>query len=83
VIEDESEEPSRVGTPAIMDEKTALMAAEAPVDGAQNGVEKASEGASMGLSELPANVQAKLKKLATMESKYKGMLLNTTSIGNF
>lgn len=37
-------------------------------DGAQNGGEKGQEAPP----ELPADVLAKLKKLATLESKYKG-----------
>lgn len=81
VIEDDSEEPSRVGTPAIDEEKAAMMAeGNAPGEaGAEGGSkEKAAEKpveAAPKASELPPEVQAKLRKLEKMESRYQGRYL--------
>ena len=77
MIEDESEEPSRVGTPANMGEKTALIAEdEAPAAaGSVNGSEKGSEKETPPTTiELPVDVRAKLRKLEKLESRYQGML---------
>jgi hypothetical protein len=78
VIEDESEEPSRVGTPSVGEEKAAAMAegntiAETAVsgDGREKVVEMAVE-ASPKAPELPTEVRTKLRKLEKLESKYQG-----------
>lgn len=87
MIEDDSEEPSRVGTPAIMEEKTSLLSdaasiAEGPVDGNEKS-EKMSEkpaqtpAAPKVNSELPQEVRAKLRKLEMLEGKYKGTILQS------
>ena len=76
MIEDESEEPSRVGTPANMDEKAALKAEDdAPVPAESvNGNEKGAEkDASPPSTELPADVRAKIRKLEKLESRYQGI----------
>ena len=76
MIEDESEEPSRVGTPANMDEKTALLAEDGtpPHAGSMNGSNKGGEkDASPSSAELPADVRAKLRKLEKLELRYQGM----------
>jgi hypothetical protein len=78
VIEDESEEPSRVGIPAIGEEKPATMAennatAEAGASGEVN--EKAAEKPVEPLPKAPEvspEIRTKLKKLDRMESKYQG-----------
>ena len=76
MIEDESEEPSRVGTPANMDEKTALIAedgapaAAGSVNGSEKGPEKETPPTTV---ELPVDVRAKLRKLEKLESRYQGM----------
>jgi hypothetical protein len=81
VIEDESEEPSRVGTPANMDEKAALKgedatpAAAGSANGSEMGPEKEPPPPH---TELPADVRAKLRKLEKLESRYQGM----SSYGN-
>jgi len=66
VIEDESEEPSRVGTPAITDEKVATMAGNNEVS--EKGGEKGTDAAT----ELPVEVRTKLRKLEKLESRYQG-----------
>lgn len=76
MIEDGSEEPSRVGTPANMDEKAALKAEDAApaADGSVNGSEKGGEKETPPLSaELPPDIRAKLRKLEKLESRYQGM----------
>lgn len=75
MIEDESEEPSRLGTPANMDEKTALKAGDDVPPPAVNGSEKGGENdTSPPSAELPAEVRAKLRKLEKLESRYQGTL---------
>jgi hypothetical protein len=78
VIEDESEEPSRAGTPAIGDEKAVMMGeGNAPaesgalVESKEKPAEKPVE-APPKVPELPPDVRAKLRKLEKMESKYQG-----------
>lgn len=78
VIEDESEEPSRVGSPAIGEEKPATMAegnatakAEASGESSEKTTEKAV-GASPKAPELSPEVRTKLRKLEKLESKYQG-----------
>lgn len=66
MIEDESEEPSRVGTPAITDEKIATMAEN--IEGSEKRGEKGTDAAP----ELPVEVRTKLRKLEKLESKYQG-----------
>ena len=82
MIEDESEEPSRVGTPAVMDEKAALKAEDAAptAAGSVNDSEKGGEKEvppppppPPPNTELPADVRAKLRKLEKLESRYQGM----------
>jgi len=78
VIEDESEGPSRVGTPAIGEEKTAAMAesntlgeAEPLLESKEKAVEKPAQ-APPKTSELPPEIRTKLRKLEKLESKYQG-----------
>jgi hypothetical protein len=80
VIEDESEEPSRVGTPAI-EEKAATMAegnasgeAGASGESKERAAEKPVEAAPKA-SELPPEVRTKLRKLEKLESKYQGRVV--------
>jgi hypothetical protein len=81
VIEDESEEPSRVGTPAIEDEKLAAMTegnATGETGGSGEGNEKAAEKvveAPPKTIELPTEVRTKLRKLEKLESKYQGRIV--------
>lgn len=78
MLEDESEEPSRVGTPAIVEEKAVTMAesnAPAEAGGSGEGNEKAPQitvQASPKAPELPPEVRTKLRKLEKLESKYQG-----------
>jgi hypothetical protein len=78
VIEDESEEPSRVGTPAIGEEKAATMTesnASGEVGASGEGKEKAVAKpveVPPKPSELAPEVRAKLRKLEKLESKYQG-----------
>lgn len=70
------EDPSRVGTPAAMDEKTGALAEgaasnEAKEEAKENGVEKPVEAISQPV-ELPADVRTKLRKLEKLESRYQG-----------
>lgn len=81
VIEDDSEEPSRAGTPAIGEEKAAAMAesnatGEAGALGESNEkvAEKAVE-APPKAPELPTEVRTKLRKLEKLESKYQGTVV--------
>lgn len=79
MIEDESEESSRVGTPAAMDEKAALKAEDAgsAAGGSVNGSDKGEEKqTSLPSTELPADVRMKLRKLEKLEARYQGMLSN-------
>ena len=78
MIEDESEEPSRVGTPAIGEEKTSTMAegsapveSGASVESKEKDAEKPVE-APPKAPELPPEIRTKLRKLEKMESKYQG-----------
>lgn len=83
VIEDESEEPSRVGTPAIRDEKAPAKAptmADTPParisgEGAERGGEASADAPPAPAPvELPTDVRKKLQKLDKMESRYAGKL---------
>lgn len=80
VIEDESEEPSRVGTPALPD-----IMSDAPKPGAVRGdelnekvgmegdLEKDEHGSEATKPvELPPDVKTKLRKLEKLESRYQG-----------
>ena len=75
-LEDDSEEPSGTNTPAIVDEKAAMAESEttsasADGDGGKGG-EKQASAAARPPNELPPDVRSKLRKLDTLESKYKG-----------
>lgn len=81
MIEDESEGPSRVGTPANVDEKTPQPADNMtpPTSVSGEGGEKAGEfsadaPAAPAPVELPADVRTKLRKLEKMESRYAGKI---------
>ena len=81
VIEDESEEPSRVGTPAIDDDKTPLMAESnmatgvgAPGEINEKAAEKPVE-APPKAPEVSPEIRTKLKKLERMETKYQGRVV--------
>jgi hypothetical protein len=76
VIDDEAEEPSRVGTPATMDEKEPLKAEDGvPAQaGSVNGTEKGGDVEESPSIELPPDVRAKLRKLEKLESRYQGRL---------
>lgn len=81
MIEDDSEEPSRVGTPAPTDTKSLTtdekMSTDAPaVAGAEVINEKAEDETSKPLPpvELPTDVRSKLRKLEKLESRYQGVL---------
>jgi hypothetical protein len=79
VIEDDSEEPSRVGTPAIAEDKGATMPegnapseSVASGEGSERGTEKATDMSPKGPADLPIEVRTKLRKLEKLESKYQG-----------
>lgn len=77
LIEDESEEPSKAGTPSILDETAAMgesntAAASGSADGSEKLEEKQAHAVNRPSNELPQEVRAKLRKLETIESKYKG-----------
>lgn len=83
VIEDESGEPSRVGTPAPGEEKTGTMADKIPPtatagEGSEADKGKETQGPTdvdlpaPAPAELPADVRARLRKLEKMETKYQG-----------
>ena len=78
MIEDDSEEPSRVGTPAIVDEKATTMAegnSTGEAGGAGESNEKVAEKAVEAppkAPELSPEVRTKLRKLEKLESKYQG-----------
>jgi hypothetical protein len=77
VIEDESEEPSRAGTPAIKGEKMLEKDASGP-EGSADGTQKentaeSSSPASKSSTDIPVDIRTKLKKLEMLESKYKGI----------
>ena len=84
VIDDEPEEPSRVGTPAIGEEKTATMAeGNVPAESGALGESKeiAAEKpveASPKAPQLSPEVRTKLRKLEKMETKYQGRALRGT-----
>jgi len=81
VIEDESEEPSRVGTPSIGEENSATMAgsnATEAGEGSEKGAEKVADTTPQPPAELPAEVRVKLRKLEKLEAKYQG---NTRGVG--
>jgi hypothetical protein len=77
VIDDESGEPSRAGTPSIPGDVAAMGKSNLPVaSGSANGSEKGGE-TSTASTTLPSNglsqeVRTKLRRLETLESKYKG-----------
>jgi hypothetical protein len=77
-LEDDSEEPSGTSTPSISVEKPA--AAEGgtpttvgPADDNEKGEEKQVNNVARQSNELPPEVRSKLRKLETLESKYKGV----------
>lgn len=83
VIEDESEEPSRVGTPALPD-----VASDTPKTGTtqsdemdtkasmEEGAKKDEQGSEAAKPvELPPDVRTKLRKLEKLESRYQGMFV--------
>lgn len=74
-LEDDSEEPSGTNTPALVDEKPAMAEGETTTAGDANekGGEKQVSAAARPPNELPPEVRSKLRKLETLESKYKGM----------
>jgi hypothetical protein len=82
VIEDDSEEPSRAGTPAIPETKPEVeengTATEKAVAGEGEGVhEKVEVSTALKPSittDLPADVRSKLRKLDKLEARYQGML---------
>lgn len=71
VIDDESETPTRVGTPALLDEKSELLAGQMP-DLSLENVEQGAE--AIKPVELPPDVKAKLRKLDKLESRYQELL---------
>ena len=81
MIEDESEGPSRVGTPAVGDEKAPqsadTMTPPTSVSGEGGEKEKTGEAPADAPAvpapvELPPDVRTKLRKLEKMESRYAG-----------
>jgi hypothetical protein len=62
-----------MGERTAMGESNATTAA-GTTDGGQKGGERA-DSVPRPSNELPADVRAKLRKLETLESKYKGVLL--------
>lgn len=82
MIDDDSEEPSRVGTPAISEDKSDPMTQkQAPPAVNSSGNERNTEGENTGEAvqrppaELPPDVRAKLRKLEKLESRYQGWYL--------
>jgi hypothetical protein len=80
VIEDDSEEPSRSGTPALPDTKPELIGEKGPTVenvGADDG-EVVNEKAEILpypsiKSDLPPDVRSKLRKLDKLEARYQGI----------
>lgn len=74
-LEDDSEEPSGTNTPAVVEEKAAMGESE-PASGSAEANEKGDgtpvSATSRTPNELPPEVRSKLRKLETLESKYKG-----------
>ncbi len=82
MIEDDSEEPSRVSTPAIGDgkdpEKATTMADTSPAgisaEGGEKGDVSVDAPPASAPVELPTDVRKKLQKLEKMESRYTGKM---------
>lgn len=78
VIEDDSEEPSRVGTPAVPDTMSETRAGEITTTLSGAEISEAPEGKNEDPGpkplpvELPADVRARLRKLDKLESRYQG-----------
>lgn len=79
MIEDESEEPSRVGTPSIGEKVTTMAEGNAPTEAGASGEskEKAAEKAEgpTQAPELPPEIRTKLRKYEKLESKYQGKVI--------
>ena len=80
MLGDDSEAPTRVGTPAIDEEKAPIMAdngtatpeeGSTPVDGSEKGAESIPRSSM----ELPQDVRAKLRRAAKIEATYQGMFM--------
>lgn len=95
MIEDDSEEPSRSGTPAIPETKPEVIE-EKGVTAETTGAEESevvNEKAEVSpkpstTADLPSDVRSKLRKLDKLEARYQGMpsackvmSLNTYSCG--
>lgn len=83
VIEDDSEEPSRAGTPAtpeakpeITEEKGTTAENTGAVD-SEVVNEKAEAPPKPSATDLPADVRSKLRKLDKLEARYQGMLFHS------
>lgn len=74
-LEEDSEEPSGTNTPAVQDEKmeSGTPTPTGPGDASEKGDEKEATDAAQPSTELPPEVRSKLRKLGTLESKYKGL----------
>jgi hypothetical protein len=80
VIEDESEEPSRVGTPSIGEEKVTTMAeGNAPTEAGASGESKEKAAETLEgppkAPELSPEIRTKLRKYEKLESKYQGRVI--------
>lgn len=83
-LEDDSEEPSGMSTPSMQGEKASTAESGTPTasgsaESDEKGEERQASTATRPPSELPAEVRSKLRKLETLESKYKGLSLESVS----
>lgn len=81
VIEDESEPPSRIGTPAPTEggkKETATAESAAPKTMAEGAAERNGDAPSGAVVELPPEVKAKLRKLEKLEFRYQGSKANAS-----
>ena len=83
-LEDDSEGPSGANTPSMQSEKALTSESGAPTssgsaESEEKGEEKPASSATRPSSELSPEVRSKLRKLETLESKYKGLSLESVS----
>ena len=77
-LEDDSEEPSRTSSPPMQGEKAATAESGTPIavasaENDEKGEEKLVSTANRLSNGLPPEIRSKLRKLETLESKYKGL----------
>lgn len=80
VIEDDSEEPSRAGTPAIPEMKPEVIGEKGATAETAGSVQSDAVNEKVDISpkpsstmDLPVEVRSKLRKLDKLEARYQGM----------